>query len=76
MLTTDIFSGGDDWAYDVEVQSDGAIVVAGFGTNGNTYVAVVRYNTDGSLDTTFDTDGIVTTDIVAGDDEARALVIQ
>ncbi len=76
MLTTDIFSGGDDWAYQVDVQSDGAIVVAGIGTNANTYIAVVGYNTDGSLDTTFDGDGIVTTDVVAGDDEPRAVTIQ
>ncbi len=76
ILTTDVFSGGDDWAYDVEIQSDGAIVVAGFGTNGDTYVVVARYNPDGSLDTTFDADGIVTTDVAVGDDEARAVIIQ
>ncbi|MFL7870948.1 MAG: delta-60 repeat domain-containing protein, partial [Anaerolineales bacterium] len=46
----------------VAVQSDGKIVVAGFSYNGsNSDFAVVRYNSDGSLDTTFDTDGKVTT---------------
>ncbi len=76
IVLTDIFSGGDDWAYDVEIQSDGAIVVTGFGTNGDTYIVVARYNIDGSLDTTFDGDGIVTTDVVAGDDEGRAVIIR
>jgi len=36
----------------------------------------VRYNTDGSLDATFGTDGIVTTPIGSAEDIAYALVIQ
>ena len=43
------------------VQSDDKIVVAGksFIAAGNVQVAVVRYNADGGLDSTFDTDGKV-----------------
>ncbi len=37
---------------------------------------VVRYNTDGSLDTTFDTDGIMTTDFNGGPDTGRGVAIQ
>jgi uncharacterized delta-60 repeat protein len=41
-------------------------VVAGYSSNGsNDDVALVRYNTDGSLDTSFDGDGKVTTAIGA-----------
>ena len=38
--------------------------------------ALVRYNTDGSLDTTFDGDGKVTTDIGSGHDRAFSVAIQ
>ena len=47
-------------AQDVAIQTDGKIVVAGTSDAGFT---VVRYNANGSLDTTFDTDGIVTTNL-------------
>jgi uncharacterized delta-60 repeat protein len=49
------------------IQSDGKIVVGGTSDKGGgTYVhTLLRFNTDGSLDTTFDTDGIVTTDLSA-----------
>ena len=59
-LTTEL--GGNDEGYCMAVQSDGKILVAG---HSNTSIAVVRYNTDGSLDSTFSSDGIVTTDIGA-----------
>lgn len=53
---------GDEYGYGVALQQDGKIVVAGYSYNGsNNDVAVVRYNSDGSLDTGFDGDGIVTT---------------
>ncbi|MGA0118090.1 MAG: delta-60 repeat domain-containing protein, partial [Ilumatobacteraceae bacterium] len=62
-LTTAIGAGGDE-AVDIAVQPDGKIVVVGYSYNGANYdFAVVRYNTDGSLDTTFDTDGKLTTAI-------------
>jgi len=60
-LTTAI--GGGDAAHSVTVQSDGKIVVAGSATVGNGNFALVRYNADGSLDTTFHGTGKVTTAI-------------
>ncbi|MHC4428750.1 MAG: DUF2341 domain-containing protein, partial [Planctomycetota bacterium] len=62
------------------IQPDGKIVVAGFGDlglGGGNDVVVVRYNTDGSLDISFDGDGIATTPIGAGasDDQGRAVAI-
>ena len=52
----------------VTVQADGKIVVAGYGTgNGTgTDIAVVRYNTDGSLDTSFGTGGKILTPVGTG----------
>lgn len=50
--------GGQDAALAVGIQSDGKVVAAGYAETRK--VAIVRYNTDGSLDTTFGGDGIVT----------------
>ena len=44
--------------FDLAIQADGKIVVAGEGNNYK--FALARYNTDGSLDNTFGTAGIVT----------------
>ncbi len=43
------------------LQADNKIVAVGSATISNiSYIAIARYNADGSLDTSFDTDGIVT----------------
>jgi len=63
----------------VAIQADNKIVTAGFYVlaNGITRAfALVRYNSTGSLDTTFDTDGIVTTTIGTAIDIAYAVAIQ
>jgi uncharacterized delta-60 repeat protein len=49
------FTGALDGAVSVEVQKDGKIFVAGFA--GSLQTGLVRYNANGSLDTSFDTDG-------------------
>ncbi len=56
IATTNISTNSVDSAEAVAVQSDGKIVVAGLADG---VPAVLRYNANGSLDTTFDTDGIV-----------------
>ena len=68
-----------DNALDVALQSDGKIVCAGIATNGTNLLdfAVTRHNRDGSLDTTFDSDGKLTTSISNGtEDYAEALALQ
>jgi uncharacterized delta-60 repeat protein len=75
MVTTAI-GGSDDGASAVVIQSDGKIVAAGYANNGtDDDFAVVRYDTNGNLDTTFDTDGKVTTDI-GGSDDAYQVAVQ
>lgn len=56
--------GGSDIAYSVIVDSDGKYVASGESTTsgGNSIFAVWRFNDDGSLDTTFDSDGYVSYD--------------
>lgn len=69
--------GFDDGAQSIAIQSDGKIVVAGYDFSSSKYnFALVRYNTDGSLDMTFDGDGIVVTAIGASTDVAFAVAIQ
>ena len=47
----------------VAIQTDGKIVAAGYAVlSGNQHFALVRYNTDGTLDSSFGTGGKVTTD--------------
>ena len=49
------FLGGADEANAVAIQSDGKIVAAGYATDPSSrnYFALARYNSDGTLDTTF-----------------------
>jgi uncharacterized delta-60 repeat protein len=65
-VTTAIGSASDV-GNSVAIQSDGKIVVAGYAHIGSTDdFAVVRYTSNGALDNSFDTDGIVTTAIGTG----------
>jgi uncharacterized delta-60 repeat protein len=71
MIFTDI-TPLEDSAQAVAVQSDGKIVIAGTASgNFNANFALARYFSNGVLDTSFDTDGIVTTNVV----ESRATSI-
>jgi uncharacterized delta-60 repeat protein len=74
-LSTD-FAGNGDIIYSVELQVDGKIVAAGYNNNPtNDDFALARYNADGSLDTSFDGDGRVVTDLAGGDDSAYGLAL-
>lgn len=61
----------------VAIQADGKIVAAGSSFDGSHDIfAVARYLTNGSVDTSFDTDGIVTTAIGSVADLALDVVVQ
>jgi uncharacterized delta-60 repeat protein len=70
--------GGGAAGTAVAIDSNDKIVVAGYSNAGGTYdFAVVRYNVDGTLDTTFNATGRVLTDFGVGSgDFAAAAVIQ
>jgi uncharacterized delta-60 repeat protein len=74
-VTTD-FGSGADWGYSVALQLDGKIVVAGFASSSGNKIAVVRYKSDGTLDTGFDTDGKVTTAIGSSGDYGSSVALQ
>ena len=70
--------GNHDVAFAVTVQGDGKILVAGNGVSvrGDYDFALVRYNTDGSLDTGFGIGGRVMTPISFTNDRANAVATQ
>ncbi|WP_137993702.1 DUF11 domain-containing protein [Streptomyces vilmorinianum] len=75
-VVTDL--GGYAGAEGMAVQPDGRIVTIGYGYSSETSgdFTLTRYNPDGSLDTTFGGDGIVTTDFGTDNDEGRAVALQ
>lgn len=68
----------NDTVYSVALQPDGKIVAAGHSLSaGNLYgFALARYNTNGSLDATFGTGGVVTTAIGTDDAEIFSVAVQ
>ncbi len=77
IVTTDLLVGSNDVAYSVALQPDGKIVLAGFCDNGiNKDAALVRYKTNGVLDSTFGTNGVVITNFEnAQQDEIKVVKI-
>lgn len=77
LVMTDFF-GGRDTALSVVVQPDTKIVVGGFATRSGTGsdFALVRYNANGSRDTSFGWGGFVTTDWFGSTDAIMHLVRQ
>jgi uncharacterized delta-60 repeat protein/uncharacterized repeat protein (TIGR01451 family) len=75
--TTDI-QGTDDGGYALALQPDGKIVVGGYAVNnsGNKDFALVRYNYNGTLDTTFNGTGKVVTDFNGTSDRIWGLTLQ
>ncbi|WP_225801068.1 DUF11 domain-containing protein [Streptomyces sp. NK15101] len=74
-VVTDL--GGYAGAQGMAVQSDGRIVTIGYGYSDETSgdFTLTRHNPDGSLDPTFDGDGVVTTDF-GNNEEGLALALQ
>ena len=73
------FSSGYAVIYGMAYQADGKIVAVGAtetgGPSGRDF-ALARYNPDGSLDTSFDYDGLVVTDFGSRDEAAASVAIQ
>ena len=81
-LTTDI-GPGQEQVTTMLLQPDGKILLAGSSSDSGAYygfvstdVALVRYNSDGSLDSSFSGDGIVTTDFGSTYEEAYSINLQ
>jgi uncharacterized delta-60 repeat protein len=65
-------------AFDMLIQPDNKIIVVGSINmgSGNDDIAVVRYNSDGSLDNSFGTNGIVNVDFNGKNDDASSVALQ
>jgi len=76
-ITTDV-SFAFDAASSAVIQADGKLVVAGYSDSSShlSSFELVRYNTNGSLDTSFGTNGKVITQVGNSDDQAKSIAIQ
>jgi uncharacterized delta-60 repeat protein len=76
-ITTYDGGHGNAGARGAVIQADGKIVVSGANFNGSDLdVVVLRYNSNGTLDSGFGTNGVVTYDGGKGDDNGRRLALQ
>jgi uncharacterized delta-60 repeat protein len=76
VVTTDMGSV-EDWGYGMTLQADGRILVTGRSdVSGYSDFAVARYNSNGTLDTTFDGDGKVGTAIGPYWDDSYSVAVQ
>lgn len=78
IVTTDFFNHMD-YGFDVVLQPDAKIIVAGsaWTSDENSDIALARYNPDGSLDMGFGSDGKVVTDVFNHSrDDTTAAVLQ
>jgi uncharacterized delta-60 repeat protein len=76
-IVSTAFATDSSAALAVVVQPDGKLVAAGTVTSGAVSdFGVARYDADGTLDPSFGSGGLVTTDFLGGVDQARGLVLQ
>jgi len=74
-----LWNGGSgyDRGRDIALQQDGKILVTGYMTNGtDNDIMAIRFNTDGTLDTGFGTNGAYIYDGGNGDDSGYAIAVQ
>lgn len=75
-VVTDFF-GGNDRSFSTILQPDGKILVAGYAYNGsNNDFAIVRYKTDGVIDSSFGVNGKVLNDFGNSNDVIGSIVLQ
>jgi uncharacterized delta-60 repeat protein len=71
------FAGTDDnYCYGAGLQSDKRIVIAGYGKNVAWDYALLRYESDGVLDSTFGGNGIVLDDLSGETDQGQCMLLQ
>ena len=69
------FTKGNDYAWDLALQPDGDILLAGAAGGAGGRFALARYDITGALDTDFGGDGKVTTNLAAGSDAATGVAV-
>jgi uncharacterized delta-60 repeat protein len=75
-VVTTAFPGGYSAASSVAIQSDNRIAVGGYSCPDYCQFAVARYDTNGSLDVSFDGDGMATTAVAGVDMGINSIALQ
>jgi len=76
-IATATGGGADNYGRCIALQADGKVVMTGDVTNGADYnFGTTRFNSNGMVDNTFGTAGIVNTSLGSGDDDPYGLVVQ
>lgn len=80
IVVTTLEGLGWEQASSIVVQPDGKIVIAGYYVSSelpsDLDLAIVRYNSDGSLDSSFHSDGVATLNLGSVSDHANGLAVQ
>ena len=76
LVTTDVNTSQDDIAFATVLQPDGKIIAVGTSFTTPASVVVIRYNTDGTRDSTFGSNGITVTSLASADASAFAATLQ
>jgi serralysin len=78
-IITDFYAHADE-GFALRIQADGKLLVAGrsqlSAADESSDFAIARYNANGDLDTSFDTNGKASTDFAGHFDSARAIALQ
>lgn len=76
-IVTYDFGSPFDRGYAVDLMPDGRIAIAGSMSNGQSEdLAILRYNSNGTFDTTFSDDGILTLSLCSGNDNCFGVKVQ
>ncbi len=76
LVTTEVSPSHDDLAFAALVQPDGKIISVGTSFTTPRSVVVIRYNANGTLDSTFGSGGIAVTSLPSADASAFAATLQ
>src|SRR5438445_9896898 len=75
LVTTDINTSQDDVAFATVLQPDGKIIAVGTSFTTPANVVVIRYNANGTLDSSCGTNGITVTSLLTADARALAVIM-
>ncbi len=77
IVTTQISGSSGSRILSIAIQTDGKILAGGFAIIGGVFeFALARYNTNGTLDTNFGTNGVITTIISGNENQINSIAIQ
>lgn len=76
-VTTARIVDGSNYSDNMLIQADGKVIIVGHTIlDGEYNLAMVRFETNGDLDSTFGTDGMVNTDFEGGEDYGKGVALQ